>query len=63
MSMEVSYLGEDNLTAYIDRGIDAFIAIDRLPHGQPRLSRQVRSKAKRTASVESEQFSQRSRGS
>jgi transposase len=35
MTLDASYWSEDNAKASTDQGIDAYIAIGRLPHGQP----------------------------
>jgi hypothetical protein len=35
MTMDAGYWSEDNAKACADQGIDAYIATDRLPHGQP----------------------------
>ena len=35
MTMDAGYWSEDNAKASTDQGIDAYIAIGRLPHGQP----------------------------
>lgn len=35
MSLDAGYWSEDNAKACVDKGIDAYIATGRLPHGQP----------------------------